>query len=50
MIALTDGMDELKRVMDAFAPLDTPAYERMLAERPGLPGVQRPEVGDAVAR
>jgi pimeloyl-ACP methyl ester carboxylesterase len=28
-------MDELKRVMDAFAPLDTPAYQRTLAERPG---------------
>ena len=34
-IALDDGMDELKRVMDAFAPLGTPAYERLLAERPG---------------
>jgi pimeloyl-ACP methyl ester carboxylesterase len=34
-IAVTDGMDELKRVMDAFAPLNTPAYERLLAERPG---------------
>ncbi|HEY3722371.1 MAG TPA: alpha/beta fold hydrolase [Acidimicrobiia bacterium] len=34
-IALTDGMDELKRIMDAFSPLDTPAYERLLVERPG---------------
>jgi pimeloyl-ACP methyl ester carboxylesterase len=34
-IALTDGMDELKRVMDAFQPLSTPAYERLLANRPG---------------
>ncbi len=34
-MALTDGMDELKRVMDAFQPLGTPAYERLLAERPG---------------
>jgi pimeloyl-ACP methyl ester carboxylesterase len=34
-IALTDGMDELKRVMDAFQPLSTRAYERLLAERPG---------------
>jgi 3-oxoadipate enol-lactonase len=34
-IALTDGMTELKRIMDAFAPLDTPAYQRTLAERPG---------------
>jgi pimeloyl-ACP methyl ester carboxylesterase len=35
VIALTDGMDELKRIMDAFQPLGTPAYERILAERPG---------------
>jgi pimeloyl-ACP methyl ester carboxylesterase len=34
-IAEADGMDELKRVMDAFQPLSTPAYERLLAERPG---------------
>ena len=34
-IANADGMAELKRVMDAFAPLDTPAYQRSLAERPG---------------
>ncbi len=34
-IALTDGMDELKRIMDAFSPLGTPAYERLLVERPG---------------
>ena len=27
------------------APLDTPAYKRVLAERPGLPGVRGPEVG-----
>ena len=34
-IANEDGMDELKRVMDVFAPLDTPAYQRSLSERPG---------------
>ena len=33
-IATNDGMAELKRVMDAFQPLDTPAYQRVLAERP----------------
>lgn len=33
-IAINDGMAELKRVMDAFQPLGTPAYERILAERP----------------
>jgi pimeloyl-ACP methyl ester carboxylesterase len=33
-IATGDGMAELKRVMDAFQPLSTPAYERLLAERP----------------
>ncbi len=34
-IAKEQGMDELKRVMDAFSPLGTPAYERTLIERPG---------------
>jgi 2-succinyl-6-hydroxy-2,4-cyclohexadiene-1-carboxylate synthase len=34
-IANEQGMDELKRVMDAFTPLDTPAYQRTLAQRPG---------------
>lgn len=34
-IANEQGMDELKRVMDAFSPLGTPAYEQMLRERPG---------------
>ncbi len=33
-IAKEQGMDELKRVMDAFSPLGTPAYERCLRERP----------------
>jgi 3-oxoadipate enol-lactonase len=35
VIALTDGMTELKRIMDAFSPLGTPAYEKLMAERPG---------------
>jgi pimeloyl-ACP methyl ester carboxylesterase len=34
-IAKEQGMDELKRVMDAFSPLGTPAYERTLVDRPG---------------
>lgn len=34
-IARTDGMDELKRVMDAFQPLGTAAYERLVRDRPG---------------
>ena len=41
-IANADGMAELKRVMDAFSPLDTEAYQRSLAERPGYR-----EFGDA---
>jgi pimeloyl-ACP methyl ester carboxylesterase len=41
-IANQDGMEELKRVMDAFSPLDTPAYQRSLVERPGYR-----EFGDA---
>ncbi len=35
VIALNEGMGELKRIMDAFQPLATPAYARLLAERPG---------------
>ncbi len=34
VIALNEGMTELKRIMDAFQPLGTPAYEKMMAERP----------------
>jgi 2-succinyl-6-hydroxy-2,4-cyclohexadiene-1-carboxylate synthase len=41
-IANEQGMAELKRVMDAFSPLDTPAYQRTLVERPGYR-----EFGDA---
>lgn len=41
-IAKEQGMDELKRVMDAFEPLSTPAYDRLLSERPGYR-----EFGDA---
>jgi 3-oxoadipate enol-lactonase len=35
VIALGEGMTELKRIMDAFQPLNTPAYQKTLAERPG---------------
>jgi pimeloyl-ACP methyl ester carboxylesterase len=35
VIALNEGMTELKRIMDAFQPLGTPAYEQMVAENPG---------------
>jgi pimeloyl-ACP methyl ester carboxylesterase len=34
VIALNEGMGELKRIMDAFQPLGTPAYEQLMAERP----------------
>jgi pimeloyl-ACP methyl ester carboxylesterase len=34
-IALTDGMGTLKEILDAGTPLDNPAYQRLLAERPG---------------
>jgi pimeloyl-ACP methyl ester carboxylesterase len=34
-LALDQGMDELKRALDAFGPLGTAAYERLLVERPG---------------
>jgi pimeloyl-ACP methyl ester carboxylesterase len=32
----TQGMDELKRVQDELDPLGSPAYRRVLAERPGF--------------
>jgi pimeloyl-ACP methyl ester carboxylesterase len=32
---LAEGKDALKALLDAFAPLDTPAYQQLLAERPG---------------
>jgi pimeloyl-ACP methyl ester carboxylesterase len=35
VIALNEGMAELKRIMDEFQPMGTPAYERTLIERPG---------------
>ncbi len=35
VIALGEGMGELKRIMDAFQPLGTPAYEKLMAEQPG---------------
>lgn len=35
VIALNEGMPELKRIMDEFQPLGTPAYEKLMAERPG---------------
>ena len=47
-IAIEQGIEELKRVMDAFDPLGSPAYKRTLAERPGLPRVHGAEVGEAV--
>jgi pimeloyl-ACP methyl ester carboxylesterase len=34
-IARDDGIAELKRVMDAFDPLGSPSYRRMLDEEPG---------------
>jgi pimeloyl-ACP methyl ester carboxylesterase len=34
-VALTQGKDALKELLDLASPLDTPAYERTLRERPG---------------
>ena len=34
-VALTDGKDALKELLDAVKVLETPAYQRVLAERPG---------------
>ncbi len=34
-VARADGKDALKVLMDSHAVLETPAYERLLAERPG---------------
>jgi pimeloyl-ACP methyl ester carboxylesterase len=35
-IALTDGMDVLRELLDAYDPLASPAHERVVAERPGF--------------
>ncbi len=35
-VALTQGKAKLKELLDMVAPLDTPAYRRVLAERPGF--------------
>jgi pimeloyl-ACP methyl ester carboxylesterase len=34
-LALNEGMDTLRQVLEEFSPLDTPAYLRLLEERPG---------------
>jgi 3-oxoadipate enol-lactonase len=34
-IGLEEGKERLREVLDAFSPLDTPAYQRLLAGRPG---------------
>jgi pimeloyl-ACP methyl ester carboxylesterase len=34
-VALNEGKDALKALLDMAPPLDTPAYQRVLAERPG---------------
>jgi len=34
-VALTQGKDALKQILDEAAPLDSPAYQRLLEERPG---------------
>jgi pimeloyl-ACP methyl ester carboxylesterase len=40
-IALTEGMDVLREVLDTFQPLGTPADERLKHERPGHLDYQR---------
>jgi pimeloyl-ACP methyl ester carboxylesterase len=39
-LAADQGMDELKRVLDAFSPLGTPSYERLMEQRPGYRELQ----------
>ena len=34
-VGLTEGKDALKALLDSAGTLDTPAYERLLVERPG---------------
>jgi pimeloyl-ACP methyl ester carboxylesterase len=34
-VAINEGKDALKALLDLTAPLDTPAYQRVLKERPG---------------
>ena len=46
-IANEQGMDELKRVMDAFSPLDTPGVPAHARRAARLPRVRRRQVGGA---
>ena len=46
-VALDEGKDGLKRLLDAAATLGTPAYERLLARATRLRGVRGSEVGSA---
>ena len=48
-IALTDGMATLKEILDAGSPLDNPAYERVLKERPGYREFQEKKFGSLSA-
>ena len=48
-IALTDGMATLKEILDAGTPLDNPAYQRLLEERPGYREFQEKKFGSLSA-
>ncbi len=48
-IALTDGMTTLKEILDAGTPLDNPAYQRVLNERPGYREFQEKKFGSLSA-
>ena len=48
-IALTDGMTTLKEILDAGTPLDNPAYQRLLEERPGYREFQEKKFGSLSA-
>lgn len=48
-IALSDGMTTLKEILDAGTPLDNPAYQRLLEERPGYREFQEKKFGSLSA-
>ena len=48
-IALTEGMTTLKEILDAGTPLDNPAYQRLLEERPGYREFQEKKFGSLSA-
>lgn len=45
-VGLEEGKERLRELLDAFSPLDNPAYQRLLAERPGFERFQERKWAD----